>query len=400
MRSILLVPALLLAVPAAAQSVIVPGQSVTGALSAADPTLDDGSRYDVWRFQGQANHRYRVTLHSDDFDAFLTVGADIQPGCDDCATDDDGGGGTDAQVEYTGSADGTYEIRANSFGDGESGRYELTLEDAGLVDEGEGHDHGDDAAPMGTPIGLDEAVSGELAAGDRKVDGLMYNDTYTYPGRAGETIRVTLRSADFNTVVTVGAYEVGECTELGADDDGGGGTDSRLTMTLAEDGAFHIHVTSAEAGETGRYTLLVERGDPAEAAGGMASELLAATTLTADTVAADAEPIRLGYSITGDLDEGDRQSFADSAYVDLYVYRARAGESVTIELMSDDFDAEVRVGRWVEGGWQPLGSDDDGGEGTNSLLTITFPEDGDYEIHARSLYAGQTGRYHVSVARS
>lgn len=265
MRSILLLPALLLlAAPAAGQSVIQPGQSVTGALSAADPALDDGSHYDVWRFQGQALHRYRVTLRSDDFDAYLAVGEEAGPECGACATDDDGAGGTDAEVEYTGIVDGTVEIRANSFSDGETGRYELTLEDEGIV-EAEEHAHA--PAQSGTPIGLDEAAEGELSRGDTK-QGISYADTYTYQGRAGETISILLRSADFNSYVTVGAFEGGECTEMDANDDGGGGTDSRLVLTLPDDGAYHIHVASAGPGETGRYTLLVERGQPADAAGG------------------------------------------------------------------------------------------------------------------------------------
>lgn len=394
MRSILLLPALfLLATPAAAQSVIRPGQSVTGALSAADPALDDGSHYDVWRFQGQARHRYRVTLRSDDFDAYLAVGEEAGPACDACATDDDGAGGTDAQVEYTGGADGTVEIRANSFSDGETGRYELTLEDEGIVEETEEHAHA--PAQSGTPIGLDEAAEGELSRGDTK-HGISYADTYTYQGRAGETISILLRSADFDALVTVGAFEGGECTEMDADDDGGGGTDSRLVLTLPDDGAYHIHVGSAGPGETGRYTLLVERGTLADAAGG---GLDGADFLT-DSVIVTGDPIQLGQSITGWLRDGDLRTLDSRAFYDLYAYRARAGETVTIELISDEFDAEVHVGRWVNGVWEELGRDDDGGEGTNSLLTITFPESGEYEILAKSLYAGGTGQYHLSVARS
>lgn len=182
------------------------------------------------------------------------------------------------------------------------------------------------------------------------------------------------------------------------DDDGGGGTDARLTMTLPDDGAYHIHVGSSGPGETGRYTLRVERGQAADTVAG--PNPAAMTTATGETAAGPAEPIRLGESIMGWLAEGDRQAADDYAFLDLYAYRARAGETVTIELISDEFDAEVRVGRWVGGVWEELGSNDDGGEGTNSLLTVTFPEDGEYEIHARSLYPGDTGRYHVSVARS
>ena len=44
-------------------------------------------------------------------------------------------GGTDAEVAFVGSADGTYEIRANSYDADEVGGYVLTLEDEGVVDE-------------------------------------------------------------------------------------------------------------------------------------------------------------------------------------------------------------------------------------------------------------------------
>lgn len=396
MRSILLAAALLLiAAPAAAQPTIQPGQSVTGALTEADPALDDGSRYDVWRFAGLAGHRYRVTLRSSDFDAYLTVGARVAEECEDCARDDDGAGGTDAVVEYTGGTDGMYEIRANSFSEGETGRYELTLVDEGIVEEEHAHD---DAAPMGTPIGIDQTVEGELTRGDRKVDG-SYNDTYTYQGRAGETISITLHSDDFDALVTVGAYEGGECTEMDANDDGGGGTDSRLTMTLPDDGAYHIHVGSAKAAETGRYTLRIERGVADPDTVGEEETPYSGFAVAADTAVAAPERIGLGISITGWLREGDRQATSDDTFFDVYTYSARAGESVIVEMISSDFDTELRVGRRVDGVWEELGSDDDSGEGTNSLLELTFPESGEYEIHAKALFTGDTGTYHVSVAR-
>ena len=212
-RALHLLPVLLLAAaPVAAQDVIRPGQSVTGQLTAADPELDDGSHYDVWRFAAQARHRYRVTLRSADFDAYLSVGSRPRSATTARRT-------TTARAAPTrgwsspGREDGTYVIRANSYDEGETGAYELTLEDEGVVDEEE-HDAHEDAAEMGTPITLGEPVAGTLARGDRKV-GTSYSDTWTYHGREGETIMVTLRSEDFDAYLTLGEFDGGECTEHG-----------------------------------------------------------------------------------------------------------------------------------------------------------------------------------------
>ncbi|HEX2208878.1 MAG TPA: hypothetical protein VHG93_14460 [Longimicrobium sp.] len=46
-----------------------------------------------------------------------------------------------------------------------------------------------------------------------------------------------------------------------------------------------------------------------------------------------------------------------------------------------------------------LAEDDDGGEGTNSRITITLPHDGIYWIHAGPLFADGTGRYTISVTQ-
>ncbi|HEU0298661.1 MAG TPA: PPC domain-containing protein, partial [Longimicrobium sp.] len=284
---------------AAAQGTIQPGQRVTGSLTASDPTLDDGSHYDVWRFQGQASHRYRVTLRSDDFDAYLAVGSSVGDECGGCETDDDGAGGTDAEVQFTGSADGTYEIRANSYDADEVGGYVLMLEDEGVVDEPH------EPADTGIPIALDQAVDGTLARGDEKV-GSSYTDTYTYRGRAGETITVSLSSEEFDTYIEMGQVDGGECTDMDSNDDGGEGTNSLLTIRLPDDGPYHIHVRSSGPGETGAYTLRVESGS-------------AAPTLTVPP-----SPIAPDETVQGRLSSGDARA-ADGAYGDVWSYGGHQG---------------------------------------------------------------------------
>lgn len=399
-RALRLVPLLLLAAaPAAAQDLIRPGESVTGRLTASDRTLSDGSLYDVWRFAGVANHRYRVTLRSDDFDAYLSVGSTAAPGCDDCTADDDGAGGTDARVEFIRSENGTYEIRANALTEGMRGDYQLMLEDEGVVEgqeEVEAHEgrdepqehgeHGDgeqpehgDAPEAGTPIALGTPETGTLARGDRKV-GSSYSDTWTYHGREGETITVTLRSEDFDAYLTMGEFDGGECTDMDANDNGAGGTDSRITVELPGDGAFHMHVSSVDQGGTGAYTLLVERVTDRESG-------------------APPMPISPGETLQERLSESDTRE-ADGSYRDAWTFRGRAGETFVVTMRSEDVDAFLHVGRMAGDEWELLESDDDGAGDGDAQVTLTLPDDGEYLIRAGSYDEGETGAYTLRVERS
>lgn len=374
MRSIALLPAVLVlaAAPAAAQETIRPGERVTGQLTASDPVLDDGSHFDVWRFTGQAHHRYRVTLRSDDFDAMLVVGSATRAECGDCASDDDGGGGTNASLAFSAPADGTFEILTNSFDETEMGAYELTLEDEGMHEAHEGTG----GVAAGIPIELDQPVEGELVRGDDKTHGSSYSDTYAYQGRAGERITVTLRSADFDALLEMGEFEGGECTALDSDDDGGGGTDSRMTVTIPENGTYHIHVGASGNGERGRYTLLVERGP--------------------ERRVAVASPITPGETMESRLDDADALADDDS-YYELWSFRGQAGETVTIRMASEAFDTYLHLGRMTDGAWQALETNDDGEDGTNSDLTFILPASGEYFIRANAFAEGQTGAYTLRV---
>jgi hypothetical protein len=116
------------------------------------------------------------------------------------------------------------------------------------------------AAVPPTPIHAGDSVRGRLEEGDVWHDRRGFDDTYLYEGRAGETLVVTLRSTDFDALVVMGQPMHSGCRPMDADDDGAGGTDSRLEATLSYDGALHIHVRARETGR-GAYTLTVERQD-------------------------------------------------------------------------------------------------------------------------------------------
>lgn len=70
------------------------------------------------------------------------------------------------------------------------------------------------------------------------------------------------------------------------------------------------------------------------------------------------------------------------------------GDRVTFALNSSDLDTVARVEGPRGGSWQ----DDDGaGEGTNSLLRFTAPQDGSYAFTATSYQPGETGSFQAVI---
>lgn len=94
--------------------------------------------------------------------------------------------------------------------------------------------------------------------------------------------------------------------------------------------------------------------------------------------------IQYGDTVTGTLTnaEGDRWTFTGSA-----------GDPVLISLDSTEFDPylELRDAQDAE-----VGTNDDGGPGTNALLSVVLPADGTYTIVARSFSNGQ-GAYTLAL---
>ena len=117
--------------PALAQSAgsgprrIQDGETLQGTLAGSDPTLGDGSHYDLYAYSGSPGETVVFTMRSADFDAYLAVGQ-IQ-GNDISAdeTDDDSAGGTDAEITVVLGPSGQIGVRANSLSAGQTGRYTL-----------------------------------------------------------------------------------------------------------------------------------------------------------------------------------------------------------------------------------------------------------------------------------
>ena len=116
------------------------------------------------------------------------------------------------------------------------------------------------------PISVGQTVQGTLATTDCNYQG-KYADEYTFNGTAGQQIVVSMSSTTFDTFI----YLYGTNGQVIAqDDDGGGGTNSRIPagsgfFTLPATGLYKIGASSYHTGVTGNYTLSLTGNTPPSA---------------------------------------------------------------------------------------------------------------------------------------
>ena len=106
------------------EGVLVAGRTFNGSLSSYDTVWDDGSHYDVWNVTARAGQRVVIDMESDDVDAYLRV---LRYDGTAIATDDDGGSGSNARVEFPAPEAGDYLVIATSYEAGETGAYLVSV---------------------------------------------------------------------------------------------------------------------------------------------------------------------------------------------------------------------------------------------------------------------------------
>lgn len=231
------------------------GQTVTGTLARSDTRRDDGSYADSYVYNGRAGERLTVTLRATGFQPWVVVDEPAGP-----FREHKGGEGTrTAQLTVTLPRTGRYIILANSVNAGGTGAYAMTVQGGGGSPvPNQPSQSGGDISDMDVSslprIMPGQVISGRLTTSDFLRSDGSYADAYVYRGRAGERLTVVMRSQDLDAWVVVDEPD-GPFRET--DDDGAGGTDSRLTITLPRTGTYLIVANSVGDPKTGRYTLQI-----------------------------------------------------------------------------------------------------------------------------------------------
>ena len=104
----------------------------------------------------------------------------------------------------------------------------------------------------------------------------------------------------------------------------------------------------------------------------------------------------INFSEQGALEEGDRVIAEDGSLYDFYPIEGKAGDSLTIHLESEDFDAFVAL---VDSNGKTIGENDDiSQEDSNAQIEITLPEDGVYNVIVNTYDQDGMGEYTLTVS--
>jgi len=325
---------------------VVLGRAMNGVLEPGDEIAGDGPFQDRWTFDARAGQRLRADLHSTDFDAYLVL---LGPDGRQIAFDDDSGENNDASLGWRAATAGQYTLLATSFRDEpQAGAYTLTVteETGNFADPG-----------VTATIAGGETKEGRLEAGD-STGNRGLEDRWTFQGRSGQLARIDVSSQAFDTyaVLRFGGMAVD------SNDDGGEGNNARLMTVLPQSGTYTLVVSPFNANAAGgRYDVALAFSQPPAGAGRI-------------------ERITPGRPVSGRLEVGDRPR-SGGGYQDLWEFDGRQGQTVVVEMRSSEFDAYLEL-RDPDGGL--VSEDDDGGAGTDAMITATLPRGGRYRIVARS----------------
>jgi hypothetical protein len=333
------------------------GQTVEGELGANDPETDDGLVYDAFTFRAREGQRFAVDLRAEGFDPLVRVGRMQGEAFTELAMNDDGPEGLNSHLVFTASERGDYVIRATPLNATGEGTYSLTLADGP-----------EPVAAQAIEIGA--SVEGALGEDDGKSEAGVATDAWRFSGQEGQRVRIEMTADDFDAYLEL--FDENRVS-LAQDDDGGEGTNARLNFTLPRTGSYIVEAR-AFSDATGDYALSITAIEPER----------------------PPEALPFGATVQGEIGEGDEADGEDREF-DAFTFTGREGQRVQAIMRSGDFDTYLQIGA-AEGEFSPLASDDDGlGEGTDSRLTFSLPEDGDYVLRASPLGSDGKGLYSLEL---
>ncbi len=214
-------------------------------------------------------------------------------------------------------------------------------------------------------------MTGVLRSTDPRLNDNSVYHLYTFRGNAGQIVQIDVMSSDFDAFAIL---QDAAGNELTRDDDNGEGFDARIAYTLPSTGQYRVIANTYRADRYGTYRIRI-------------------TSLAAST-ARSGMTIQRGVRLTGRLTPSDPR-MADNSVFHYYMYNGSAGEVITVDVMSRDFDAYAII---QDASGNELIRDDDNGEGTNARIqSFRLPYQGQFRIVVNTYTSGSYGTYTVWV---
>jgi len=346
--------ALAATLPAAAQdrvAVLRAGETVQGALAAADSTGTSYGWVRAYRLQADAGRTYRLTGRSGAAERLRVV----RPA-----------GVLSEEVAMTYFAEGSATL---PFSAREPGWYYVVVSGPGTTEFTLRADVITAVAAVPRSLVVGDRVQGRLGeqSGTLGTETGRY-DLYTFQARAGQDLLLQTAGA---VDASFGRMREGRFVDL----EPGDTLSTPIRLRVSADGEYAVRVLGevTETDSAGvEYVVRVREVGEARA------------------------PRRLepGRDQAGTYDATQAVA-VDDVVVEPWVVSAMPGANLVVTLRSDDFDTYVHVGRVQDGRFVEAASNDDmgGAGGTDSRVTVATQEGGDYVIWVRPYAESGGGAY-------
>ena len=398
------------------------GQTITGSLTSDDPEFPGDSTYfERWILPVHVNQAFTVDLISDDFDAYLLL---TRGRGEKLVDNDDGGGGCNARIVYTATDDHPLRVIVNTASrprNRQTGRFTLRVTEGESSVETKGNCRFTSSLASNTQtmqqstvsarssggspssiqtIRVGETVNGELTSSDSLYPDTTYYKMYQFSAIPGQPITIDLSADEFDPLLIIRGDDLDRSI---IDDDGGPGCYSRVSRVFPSAGPYRILVntTSTPKRQTGHFSLSITQGaKPVQESSAASADCRSSAAASAGSGVGGgrvaAHSIDVGQTQEGELTTSDVLLTHDSTYAQPWTIHGVAGQTITIDLESDAFDAYLFLrGPGIAGGRDF--QDDDSGGNCNARLTATFPQTGDYEIDVNTVGHYATGAFTLSV---
>jgi redox-sensitive bicupin YhaK (pirin superfamily) len=219
----------------------------------------------------------------------------------------------------------------------------------------------------------------------------------------GQTVTLDLRSEDFDAYLYLAG---GSMLSPIQNDDGGGGLNSQIVYTSAGGGSYLVVASAFREGSQGAYALEAREGDfgyvddgswdredwdwdEGDWDGSWPERNLP------ENLGTEGRTLVLGARVESRLLGEDSPFMTETGDhpLEAWTLMLAAGQTVTIDLRSDDFDAYLYL---AGGGLSSPIQNDDGGDGLNSQIVYTSSEGGRYLVVASS-YGMGSGVYSLEA---
>jgi len=159
-----------------------------------------------------------------------------------------------------------------------------------------------------------KAIVATLSPSDNTLPDGSYYKAYQFQGQAGQSVVIEMRGNGIDPYLVLFDASGRKVAE---DDDGAGGKNARLKVTLPSTGKYTLYANSYEIGKTGSFTI----------AGSLGNNFTAEST----------GDRRILLQKNGVLGTQSRILARDGSLFDAFSFNGQAGQVVQIELISSDF---------------------------------------------------------------